>query len=193
MPRTPLYDIKIALEAIVARLDESATPYAIIGGFAVSQWARPRTTKDLDLIAALPIALLETALGEARGFGLVPAFPEAVDFARQQRILQILHRKTRIPIDMILASSPFEMRVIKSGAVRESRTYRYRVVSPEYLLAMKIISGRPQDILDCHCILEFQSSINWRIVEDEVQNWGVVMENPKCGEILDHIKRSWER
>lgn len=193
MPRTPLYDIEIALEAVVAWLDESATPYAIIGGFAVSQWARPRTTKDLDLIAALPSAQIETAIGEARGFGLVPAAPEAIEFARRQRILQMLHKKTKIPIDMILASSPFELRVIRSGAKRDTPKYAYRVVSPEYLIAMKIISGRPQDILDCYSLLEFQPNLDWRVVDDEVMNWGVTMENPRCAETLENIKKSRER
>lgn len=63
-----------ALLAGIEALESVGLPYAVVGGLAVSAWATPRATQDVDLYAELPDVarpLLERALRE-RGFD-VPA------------------------------------------------------------------------------------------------------------------------
>jgi hypothetical protein len=63
-----------ALLAGIEALESVGLPYAVVGGLAVSAWATPRATQDVDLYAELPDGArpsLERALRE-RGFD-VPA------------------------------------------------------------------------------------------------------------------------
>ncbi len=69
-----------ALLAGIEALESVGSPYAVVGGLAVSAWATPRATQDVDLYAELPDAAhpsLERALRE-RGFD-VPAMEEELE------------------------------------------------------------------------------------------------------------------
>ncbi len=46
-------EIITTLRAVVAWLDENATPYVVVGGVAASVLGEPRQTRDVDLIAAI--------------------------------------------------------------------------------------------------------------------------------------------
>lgn len=179
----------IAMRALVHWLEENRTPYAVVGGVAAGVLGRPRSTKDVDVVAAIPIDVVEVALRQAGGFGFVPANKDALPLARKIRILQMLHKKTRTYIDVILASTPFESRIISSAGKRDAGSFTYKLVSPEYLLAMKVISGRPQDLLDCVDIIKYQDAIDWNLIEREVSGWGEVMERAGCLETLEHVRQ----
>ena len=67
MPSAPVSTPELAaLSDICARLDATGIEYMLTGSLAMSYYARPRMTRDIDLVIALGVAqveLLTAALG----------------------------------------------------------------------------------------------------------------------------------
>ena len=89
-----------ALQDLCARLESARIAYMLTGSLAMSFYARPRMTRDVDLVVAFAsgdIARLTAALGEEY---LVDA--DAIDEAmRSARPWNILHLPSLVKIDLI--------------------------------------------------------------------------------------------
>lgn len=182
-------EIIATLRAVVAWLDENATPYVVVGGVAASVLGEPRQTRDVDLIADLPVATVEVALKQARAFGLYPAHPDSVAMAEKFRMLRLQLENKRVYVDIFLAATPLEHDIIDSGRVFGGGDFTYRLVSPEYLIVMKIISGRAHDIAHCADVIAQQPGLDWDLIERIVTGWGETVERPGCTETLEQVKK----
>lgn len=70
-------DVEQALLEGVRVLDTLGLRYAVVGGLAVSAWAMPRSTRDVDIYADLPQALRPDVKRELEAHGFhVPAMAE---------------------------------------------------------------------------------------------------------------------
>jgi hypothetical protein len=123
--------------------------YALIGGLALSAWVRPRTTRDMDLIVAVSqrtewsdiAALVETRLSKR--------------IATQKGT-----RRTTIQEKLSYVSGPIEVDVISTkgfdlaadaiaqAVITEVFDQKVRVVTPEYLMLLKLLPLSGQDIVD---------------------------------------------
>lgn len=182
-------EIIAALRAVVAWLEENAAPYVVVGGVAASVLGEPRQTRDVDLIAAISPANVEAALNQARAFGLSPAHPDAVALAQKFRMLRLKLDSNRVYVDIFLAATPLEQDIIDSGRVFGGGDFTYKLVSPEYLLVMKIISGRAHDIAHCVDVIAHQQGLDWDLIERIVTGWGETVERPGCTETLEQVKK----
>lgn len=89
-----------ALQDVCARLDGAAIAYMLTGSLAMSFYARPRMTRDVDLVVALEagkVGRLMDALG-AEYHADADAISAALDSARPWNIL---HLPTLVKIDLI--------------------------------------------------------------------------------------------
>jgi hypothetical protein len=59
-------EIRETFLAVSQAFEASGIPYAIVGAFAVSAWGAPRTTEDVDVIAAVDAGALEPLLEALR-------------------------------------------------------------------------------------------------------------------------------
>ena len=90
----------MALREICARLEGAGIAYMLTGSLAMSYYARPRMTRDIDLVIALDAAqaqLLTAALGpdyHADTAAIAAAFSEA-------RPWNVIHLPTVVKIDLI--------------------------------------------------------------------------------------------
>jgi predicted nucleotidyltransferase len=89
-----------ALEAVCSRLDAAAMAYMLTGSLAMSYYARPRMTRDIDLVIALEatrVPELERTLGEE-----FHVDTEAIGAAlREFRPWNIIHLPSLVKIDLI--------------------------------------------------------------------------------------------
>lgn len=122
--RLPSYDeLLAAAERVSARVPDG-DQVAIAGGLAMQLWGSPRLTGDLDVIADDTLGYK----GEPLTFGGVRT------------------KEGAVPLDVIVRSD--EWRDLYFGALASSvkmEGVSAPVVTPEFLVAMKMVAGRPKD------------------------------------------------
>lgn len=75
------------LRSLVEWLAGQKIPYVIIGGVAVSLLAKPRFTQDVAVAVSFDLDRLEELLASAAACGIAPRRPDALAFARRNRVL----------------------------------------------------------------------------------------------------------
>lgn len=131
------------------------TDYALVGGLALSAWVRPRTTKDVDLVIALSkkitwpkiVSLIETELQRR---------------VAVQKGTQRTHIKDKlsfvigsIEVDVI-GTKGFDLatEAIKHAVTAKVFDKNVKVVTPEYLILLKLLPLSSQDILDIKALIK---------------------------------------
>ncbi len=68
-------------------------------------------------------------------------------------VLPMLHEPTAIRVDLLLSWTPYEAEAIGRASVVTVEGHGYMVVSPEDLVVLKVIAGRPRDLDDVRGIV----------------------------------------
>jgi hypothetical protein len=140
-----------AFEALVAVLEAHRVQYAIIGGLAVIQHARVRTTDDIDALLTLPQIVMPGFFESLRAGGF------QVDPTRNIRELRE-HGLTTIQfddvfVDLMRPVVPAFGHVLDRAVVSRILGHDVRVSSAEGLIVMKLIACRPLDEADIQDLL----------------------------------------
>jgi predicted nucleotidyltransferase len=162
-----------AFEALIATFGERAIRYAIIGGIAVIQHTRVRTTDDIDaLLTVSQIAMpaLFEAL-RARGFTLDVA--GSIREFRDGGMTTIQFKD--VIVDLMRPVLPIYAHVLDRAMDAQILGRTVRVSSAEGLIVMKLVAMRPQDETDIRDLLaayagnldfDFIRSELWTFTED---------------------------
>jgi hypothetical protein len=121
--------------------------YMVIGGYAVTQYAEPRFTKDLDLwIKADPTNA--TAVYRAlKEFGAPLADLTESDFAEEGYFYQMGVPPMRVDVLMSVTGLKFEEAWKRRVEVKFGELI-VTFIAKEDLITVKRASGRPQDLID---------------------------------------------
>lgn len=150
------------METVVAALNAAEVRYLIVGGLAVNAHGYLRATRDLDLVMQLESANLRRGLECLFEIGYRLAIPVSVeDFAdaskreawRVEKGMIVLklwsddHRRT--PVD-VFVYEPFDFsEEFEKACLSELQPGIFaRIVSLEALIEMKLVAGRPHDLMD---------------------------------------------
>jgi len=140
------------LADLAGALSTRGIRWYLFGAQAAILHGASRLTADVDVTLDLgnqPIARLIESLGR-RGFE--PQIPDPA-FIEITRVLPIIHRRTRIPVDLVLAGPGLEdLFFQRARAIRVGAT-TVNVAAPEDLITMKVLSGRPKDLDDIETLL----------------------------------------
>jgi len=151
-----------SVETVVAALNAAEVRYLIVGGLAVNAHGYLRVTRDLDLVIQLESANLRRGLECLFEIGYRLAIPVSVeDFAdvskreawRVEKGMIVLklwsddHRRT--PVD-VFVYEPFDFsEEFEKACLSELQPGIFaRIVSLEALIEMKLVAGRPHDLMD---------------------------------------------
>ncbi|MFN8490898.1 MAG: DUF6036 family nucleotidyltransferase [Caldilineaceae bacterium] len=121
--------------------------YLVIGGYAVIQYAEPRYTKDLDLWISTDTANAASIYKALREFGAPLANLTADDFAEEGYFYQMGVPPVRVDILMGIPGVAFEAAWQKRVEI-DFDGLVVSFIAKEDLIAAKLASGRPQDLLD---------------------------------------------
>ena len=103
-----------------------------------------------DLILALPIRRLPTLVRRAKAAGFsVPS--ASVEQAKVMGALRLVWRGFHV--DMILTSTAFERSAFSRKLTVQISGRSVHVPSPEDMIVLKLVPGRPKDLLDIQGIL----------------------------------------
>jgi hypothetical protein len=140
-----LADLKEALSAL--RID-----WYVFGAQAALIYGAARVTADVDVtirLGKVTPARLVTALKRC-GFQLRVKDPA---FVRTTRVLPVLHVRTSVPADLVIAGPGLEDGFLQRAAVHDLGGVRVPVARAEDLIVMKILAGRDKDLEDVAAIL----------------------------------------
>jgi hypothetical protein len=162
---TPVLAAAAELEAF---LRSQGWRFCVIGGLAVLRWGQPRTTQDVDVSLFVDLGDEEAYIDHVLS-RFASRIPDAREFALTHRVL-LLQASNGIPLDIALASFPFEEEIIARASSFELASGTVlTIVSCEDLLVFKSFSGRPQDWVDVEGILIRQrGEIGWPAVESNL-------------------------
>lgn len=186
MSRGPLpEDLTQALADLSAWFDEGQIPYTLIGGVAVSLVAQPRVTQDIDaVIWVLPEGWTELVERGAR-FGYQPRITDPVGFAQKARVLLLFHASSGIRADLSCGALAFEQEAIARASTLRFGALSLKVSTPEDLLIMKAVAGRPRDIADIESILNAHPQLDAQRVRGRVQEFAQALGRPDLYEQLE--------
>lgn len=152
------------LYEVVDALDKAEVPFAVAGGYAVALHGAVRGTVDVDIILRLSRSHFVAAESALRTLGLAPRLPvsgaEVFDFREEyiknKNLVAWSFSDPRDPsriVDIIITHDLAKLKVkrIKSGG------RMLPVVAAADLMAMKKISGRPQDLEDIRALEELRT------------------------------------
>ena len=121
--------------------------YLVVGGYAVVEYAEPRYTKDLDLWIGTTPDNADAVFRALRAFGAPLSDMTADDFAEDGFFYQMGMPPIRVDVLMGIPGVDFDSAWVR----RVERPYgdlNVPFISRPDLIAAKLASGRPQDLID---------------------------------------------
>lgn len=176
-----------ALADLLKWFKANRTNGVIIGGIAVSLIADPRTTRDIDAMVWLDTDVLEHFLLIGKQCGFLPRRPDAVKFARRNRVLLMQHAVTKVDIDISCGVLPFEAEILQRVTRLRIGKLVVPVPSPEDLVIMKAVAHRPQDLADIDMLVELYPTLDKARIRSWVAQFAEALENPKILEDLNRL------
>ncbi|MEO5656496.1 MAG: DUF6036 family nucleotidyltransferase [Nitrospiria bacterium] len=151
---------------LVTLLETAQVPYFIVGGLATGVLGEPRLTHDVDAIAAIEEGTLTRLLRTAseNGFSFNPE--EVKKDLAERGTFRLGFRQSWA--DVIAASTELE----RSGFSRVTRHTLLGIEanfpSPEDFILLKLIPGRPKDLLDVESVIVRQGD---KLDRDYLERW----------------------
>lgn len=183
LEQTPL---KEAIIKTLAFLETQKVDYFLLGGVAVALLGEPRFTKDVDVDVFLSKEKMLSLFEKINKAGFKLDNREMCSRVKQTGTFRMFYKE--VGIDFILASTDLE----KSALKRRKRTLLYRrktwIPSPEDLILLKIIPGRPQDLMDAESIvLRHKGKLDQKYMGQWAQKISDEMENFRVWHQLQKI------
>jgi len=156
----------------------------------VRQWGEPRFTQDVDVTAMFPLEEPLPLLQELAAH-FAPRLPDAVDFARRQRVL-LVRASNGVSLDISLGLPGYEEEVMARAVNWELESGKIvRLCSAEDLIIHKAVAGRPQDLRDIEGIIYRQgTALDTAIVRRWLSAFAEVLEQP---ELPERFETPWRK
>ena len=148
--RSPVVDL---LADLAAALGELRVEWFLFGAQAAILHGAARLTADVDVTVRLPEAMSNEALAEQLERYRFRRRMADLAFTERTRVIPFLHSPTSLPLDAVLAGPGLEDLFFERVELREIDGVPVRLASPEDLVIMKVLAGRPKDLEDTTAIL----------------------------------------
>jgi hypothetical protein len=183
----PLAPLLAALRDLLAWLESARVRGTVIGGIAASVLGQPRFTRDIDVVVLIDEDRWRGFLSSGSRFGIRPRRPDALGFARKNRVLLIRHEASGINIDISLGSLPFERELIDRTVFVNTGGLRLPLPTIEDLIIMKAVAHRPRDLEDIRSLADTNPKLDLRRIRRWVREFSSVLEMPDVLHDLETI------
>lgn len=175
MNDNPLFQ---ALRELCLFLDKSDLRYTLVGGLAVGIWSAPRATVDVDFLVALSsgeAGNLSRLLKESDRFIFIHATP--MIFKKVSLLRATLKSNPDIAVDFLFADDEFKKQMVQRSSVISITGFPVQIPTPEDLIILKLLSGRPQDRIDVEQIRENQKNeLNAGYIKEWCDKLGILLD-----------------
>lgn len=148
-PCRSIVDLHPDFRDLLAELARCAVDFAVLGGYgyAVGHYARPRATKDLDLLVAGSPDNLERLAAALAAFG-APA--DVIEAARTMKPTEVVFLGVPpVRVDLLRNADGIETEATLARAETvDLGDLRVKVIALTDLIVNKRASGRPRDLAD---------------------------------------------
>jgi hypothetical protein len=127
----------------------------VFGAQAAIAYGLPRSTADVDITIEAPDA--QALVGALQKGGFTPRFPDDVEIAR---VIPLVHRATKMPLDLVLAGPGLEQEFLDRARPIDFDGVRVPAMSVEDLVVSKVLAGRPKDLDDVRNVLAVQVDVD---------------------------------
>jgi len=165
----------------------------IIGGYAVIAQGVKRMTTDVDLVVRGDAVRIEELVERLAVNGLEPRIEDAVAFARQNLVLLLRDRSTRVEVDLSFGWSPFEHEAIDKHETARIGDVEVPIARAEDLLIYKAVAGRTKDIEDARTLLLLHPNIDVARARRLVSELADTAEAPEMVERLEALLKARRR
>ena len=148
--RSPVADLLADLSRAFAALD---MPWYLFGAQAAILYGVARLTADVDVTARAPAGTptaVWSATIEQHGFDRRFSDPA---FVEQSRVIPLVHRRTGLPVDIVLAGPGLEDEFLARAVTETIDDVQVPVVEVSDLVILKVLAARPKDIDDVVTLL----------------------------------------
>lgn len=164
------------LKLVTARLDAGGIPYMVTGSLALSHYAQPRMTRDIDLVVAL-----EPEDAERLAHLLGDQFECDADAMHmaivRQGLFNLIHTERIVKVDFVVRKdAPFRLEEFSRRRCIEFAGERIWMVSPEDLLLSKLAWAKdtrsPIQLADAKNLIE-STTLDWTYAERWAADLGI--------------------
>lgn len=176
-------DFQDLISRVARGLAARDIPFMLIGGQAVLVHGKPRLTQDIDVTLGVGPDSLNELLEISRAVGLdpVPEDPEA--FVRRTFVLPAVQPDTRIRVDFIFSTMPYEAEAIRRAVRVDVRGEAVPFASAEDLILHKLFAGRPRDLEDVEGVVDRKrDELDW----DYLLRWAAEFSGIPGRESMPH-------
>lgn len=165
-------------KSIARRLDEAEIPYMWTGSFALSLYAQPRMTRDLDLVVELRDGDVDTVVGLFESDCYIE--PNMVRKALASHgMFNVIHRELVLKADLIVKKDePYRVLEFSRRGRHDLDGLQVSVVSPEDLLLSKLVWAQDSDsaaqLNDVRSLLRSTIAFDWTYLLEWATRLGVV-------------------
>lgn len=150
------------LVKFVVELETRRFRYALIGGLAASMRGRIRATEDLDLILRCDLDEALTLVESLNEAGFSPLLEDHEQVARSALLIPLVERASGIQLDLAIGLSGFEREIVERADPMILDGHEVFVATPEDLIVLKVLAGRPQDVQDINGIVAIHAErLDW--------------------------------
>ena len=166
-----------ALLAVVRRLRAASVPYMISGSTAMNFYARPRMTRDIDIVIELPVEAV-TRLVDALSDDFYVDDDVARQAARGRSMFNAIHNELMVKIDFIVRKNePYRETEFRRRRALRLGDAELFVVAPEDLVLSKLLwseeSGSEMQTADIRNLLDGEA-LDERYLLDWATRLGVI-------------------
>lgn len=175
-------DVRDVTLRLVDLLESNGVPYVIMGGIAVSIWAIPRATYDVDLTLAVDEPGLNEffRLAKAVGFDVdapfETGFRDVLAGMEKVRLDWWTASARRVEVDVFLVTSSFQAAAFARRVRARIDGRETWVLSPPDLILHKLVARRPKDLADVQNLLAIQGMADEPYVREWARRLGVADE-----------------
>ena len=154
-PRAPLTELLGDLARALDRLDAR---WYLFGAQAAILHGVARLTADVDVTVSLGARSTTDLVAVLTASGFDPRVDDVATFAEAMQVVPVVHRATRIPVDVVLAGPGLEELFLSRVEERLVDDVRIPVAAAEDLVAMKLLAGRAKDLEDASAIVRMRGA-----------------------------------
>jgi len=180
--------LKRAFEELVATLDGRGIRYVIIGGIAMIQHARVRTTDDIDALLTIPQIALPGFFEELQDRGFTIDVLRSIRDFRDAGLTTI--RNGDVVVDLMRPILPIYAHVLDRAVSAEVFGIKVPVSSAEGLIVMKLVAMRPQDEADVQDLLfAYAAQLDLDFIRAELDTF-MTADDPRRAKFESWVRRA---
>lgn len=162
----------------------------LIGGQAVLLHGAPRLTEDIDVTLGVDPSALPAVRAVCQELDLQPLPADVDRFVRETFVLPAADPKTRVRIDFVFSSTPYERQAIARAVRVELAGVAVPFATAEDLVIHKLFAGRARDEEDVIGVVRRKGGeLDWSYLERWSREFAAVPGREDMPERVARLKR----